>query len=70
MKCSIELKISTKQVEEGMLELANKLRISVRYYHLGATVQSKDVVNEDLGIFHGCDLFFASSEVVVPGSLY
>ena len=63
MKRSTEPKICTEQVEQCTPELAGQSWISVRYDYLRETMQSENVVNEDLGIFHGCDLLFISSEM-------
>ena len=37
----------------------------VRYNNLRETVELKDIVNEDLGIFHGINLFFTSSRCTI-----
>ena len=58
-----EPKICTEQVEQCTPELAGKSWISVRYDYLRETVESENVVNEDLGIFHGGNLLFTSNEV-------
>ena len=63
MKCSIEQEIRSEQVEHSMPELANKTWIPVRYDDLWETVYPKDIVDEDLGIFDGCDLFVISNEM-------
>ena len=63
MKCSTEPKIRTEQVKQCTPELACESWISVRYNYFRETVELEDIVNEDLGIFYGYDLLFASGEV-------
>ena len=57
MKRSTELEICTDQVEQCAPKLVGTMWILIRYYHLWEIVQSQDIVNKNLGIFHGCDSF-------------
>ena len=46
-----------------MPKLASKAWIPIRDDNFREAVYSEDIFNEDLSIFHGGDLLFASSEV-------
>ena len=63
MKRNTEPKICTEQVKQQTPKLASESWISIRYDDFWETVYSKDMVNKDLGIFHGSNLFFTSREV-------
>ena len=63
MKRSTEWEICSEQVEESSPELSSKPGIPIKYNHFWKTVQSEDRINEDLGIFHGGDLFARPSKV-------
>ena len=63
MKCSTELEIGTKQVEEAGPKLASKAWIPIKCYHFGWTMQSKDIVNKEFGIFNGCHLLCARGKM-------
>ena len=57
MKHSVERKIRIEQGEQSTPKLVSKSWISIRDDNLRDTVYSKDIVNEDLRIFHGYHFF-------------
>ena len=47
IKCRTKLEIHTEQVKKGLLELANKMEILIRYYHFWDTVQLEDMIHKE-----------------------
>ena len=55
--------IRIEQVKKHLPELPSEPFISVRYYNVWETVYLDNLVNKDLNIFHGHNLFLTSSEI-------